>query len=89
METGGKSMRVQYRDVRTHSASDQIDKPSSIAIAGCSYIYAPAGQAGEYAPLAANPFRGCGHACAYCYVPNVLNLNHFRPGSVKHKGGTQ
>jgi DNA repair photolyase len=41
---------------------------------GCSYIYAPAGQAGEYAPLAANPYRGCGHKCSYCYVPLVLRM---------------
>ena len=26
-----------------------------ISVKGCSFIYAPAGQAGEYAPLAANP----------------------------------
>lgn len=45
-----------------------------ISIKGCSYIYAPAGQAGEYAPLAANPYRGCGHGCAYCYVPLVLKM---------------
>ena len=38
---------------------------------GCSIIYAPKGQAGEYAPLATNPYRGCGHGCAYCYVPLV------------------
>ena len=44
------------------------------AIKGCSYIYAPAGQAEEYAPLAANPYRGCGHGCAYCYVPGVLKM---------------
>lgn len=42
-----------------------------VSVKGCSYIYAPAGQAGEYAPLAANPYRGCGHGCAYCYVPLV------------------
>jgi DNA repair photolyase len=42
-----------------------------ISIKGASYIYAPAGQAGEYAPLACNPYRGCGHGCAYCYVPLV------------------
>lgn len=42
-----------------------------ISIKGCTYIYAPKGQAGEYAPLAANPYRGCGHGCAYCYVPLV------------------
>lgn len=38
---------------------------------GCQYIYEPKGQAAEYAPLAANPYRGCGHGCAYCYVPLV------------------
>lgn len=42
-----------------------------VSIRGCSFIYAPKGQAGEYAPLAANPYRGCGHGCAYCYVPLV------------------
>ncbi len=38
---------------------------------GCTVIYEPKGQAGEYAPLATNPYRGCGHGCAYCYVPLV------------------
>jgi len=42
------------------------------SVKGCSFIYAPKGQAGEYAPLASNPYRGCGHKCAYCYVPKVL-----------------
>lgn len=42
-----------------------------VSVKGCKYIYAPAGQAGEYAPLAANPYRGCSHGCAYCYVPQV------------------
>ncbi len=45
------------------------------AVKGCSHIYAPAGQAGEYAPLASNPYRGCGHKCAYCYVPSVLRMS--------------
>lgn len=45
------------------------------AIRGCSYIYAPKGEAGEYAPLAANPYRGCGHRCAYCYVPRILRMD--------------
>lgn len=31
--------------------------PHAAAVKGCSHIYAPAGQAGEYAPLAANPYR--------------------------------
>lgn len=42
-----------------------------VSIKGCNMIYAPKGQAGEYAPLACNPYRGCGHGCAYCYVPNI------------------
>jgi DNA repair photolyase len=45
------------------------------SVKGCSYIYAPRGQAGEYAKLATNPYRGCGHKCAYCYVPKVLKLD--------------
>src|SRR4030065_1545346 len=49
--------------------------PDGVSIAGCSMIYAPRGQAGEYAPLATNPYRGCGHGCAYCYVPKVLRMD--------------
>lgn len=41
----------------------------------CSYIYTPAGQALEYAALAANPYSGCGHKCTYCYVPNALRVS--------------
>ena len=48
--------------------------PDGISVKGCSYIYAPRGQAGEYAALAANPYRGCGMCCSYCYVPNVLKM---------------
>ena len=48
------------------------DKPQlnsdGVSVKGCSVIYAPADQAGEYA---ANPYRGCGHGCAYCYVPRI------------------
>ena len=49
--------------------------PDGMSIKGCNYIYAPRGQAGEYAPLAANPYRGCGHGCAYCYVPKVIKMS--------------
>jgi len=48
--------------------------PDGWSVKGCSTIYAPRGQAGEYAKLATNPYRGCGHACAYCYVPKVLRM---------------
>jgi DNA repair photolyase len=59
-------------------------KQPSLALPGCSYIYAPSGQAGEYAALAANPYRGCGHGCAYCYVPLVLKMQRreFDAGAV-------
>lgn len=45
------------------------------SVKGCSIVYAPRGQAGEYAKLATNSYRGCGHACAYCYVPKVLKMD--------------
>lgn len=48
--------------------------PDGVSVKGCSIIYAPRGQAGEYAPLATNPYRGCSHACAYCYVPRALHM---------------
>lgn len=48
--------------------------PDGISVKNCTIIYAPKGQAGEYSGLAANPYRGCGHKCAYCYVPLVLKM---------------
>lgn len=56
-----------------------------ISVKGCNYIYAPKGQAGEYAPLAANPYRGCGHKCRYCYVPQVIKMDRalFDAGAVE------
>lgn len=32
-------------------------------------IYQPRGRAREYAALACNVYRGCDHACEYCYAP--------------------
>jgi DNA repair photolyase len=53
-----------------------------------SCIYTPAGQALEYAALAANPYRGCGHGCAYCYVPGILRMSRrdFDAGAVLRDG---
>lgn len=58
------------------------------ALPNCSIIYEPKGQAGEYAPLAANPYRGCGHSCAYCYVPLVTKQPRaeFNAGAVPRDG---
>ncbi len=35
-------------------------------------IYEPSGRAREYAELAANLYRGCDHACEYCFAPLAL-----------------
>ena len=59
------------------------------SVKGCTIIYAPKGQAGEYSPLATNPYRGCGHACAYCYVPQVIKMMDravFDAGAVPRPG---
>lgn len=55
-----------------------------ISLKGCNYIYAPRGQALEYSALAANPYRGCGHKCAYCYVPKAIKIDRqeFDAGAV-------
>lgn len=58
---------------------DLIPKPSKYTpdqpkVPGASVIYRPAGNAGEYAPLATNPYMGCGHKCAYCYVPAAIHM---------------
>lgn len=37
-------------------------------------IYIPSGRAREYSPLAVNLYKGCGHGCAYCYVPNIIKI---------------
>lgn len=36
-----------------------------------SKVYVPTGRALEYAPFALNLYRGCAHACAYCYAPSA------------------
>lgn len=61
-----------------------------VSIKGCKTIYAPRGQAGEYAPLATNPYRGCGHKCAYCYVPAAIHMprEEFDAGAQLRQGGT-
>lgn len=60
--------------MKTIPLLDERDTVPAWAVPGCSMIYAPKGQAGEYAKLAANPYRGCGHGCAYCYVPSVIRM---------------
>ncbi|MGA2809312.1 MAG: radical SAM protein [Terracidiphilus sp.] len=54
------------------------------AVVSHGLIYTPAGGAGEYAPLAVNPYRGCGHGCKYCYVPGIKRMprSEFDAGAV-------
>lgn len=68
--------------------SEEVLPLDSAGLKGCTYIYAPSGQAGEYAPLATNPYRGCGHGCAYCYVPGVLRMKRtvFDEGAIPRDG---
>lgn len=40
-------------------------------------VYEPKGRAAEYAPLAANLYDGCPHACSYCYVPGILRRHRL------------
>ncbi|MCW2195116.1 DNA repair photolyase [Bradyrhizobium elkanii] len=60
-------------------------------VPGADVIYRPKGNAGEYAPLATNPYRGCGHGCAYCYVPPATHIPRptFDQGAVPRPGFLQ
>lgn len=49
--------------------------PSQPVVKGADVIYRPSGNAGEYAPLATNPYERCGHGCKYCYVPNAMHIS--------------
>jgi len=68
-----------------------IMNEDGISVKGCNIIYAPKGQALEYSCLAANPYSGCGHKCAYCYVPNILRMDRrkFDSGAVERAGYTE
>jgi DNA repair photolyase len=70
------------RVLSTHAAAEEPDVFD--ALKRCTFIYAPKGQAGEYAARACNPYRGCGHMCCYCYVPLVLKMKRteFDAGAV-------
>lgn len=43
-------------------------------------IYTPTGKAREYSPLALNIYKGCDHACAYCYARRAFGqADHAEP----------
>lgn len=53
---------------------NKIILTESFDLSKLAYIYQPKGQALEYSALATNPYSGCGHKCAYCYVPKALRM---------------
>jgi hypothetical protein len=57
------------------------------SVKGAKVIYAPSGPALEYAPLATNPYRGCGHSCTYCSVPHTTHQDRaeFNAGAILRK----
>ena len=71
-----------FPELNEVQSSDPADWPKT------RMIYRPKGQAGEYAELATNPYRGCGHSCSYCYVPRITRQDRreFNAGSVLRKG---
>jgi len=68
-----KSIPKSIPSIKTHRMPALNE--DGISVKGCSIIYAPRGQALEYAPLSCNPYRGCGHKCAYCYVPQAIKID--------------
>jgi len=53
-------------------------------VSTCSIIYTPKGRAREYARLACNVYKGCGHGCTYCYAPSATFKSpdeFYRPDS--------
>ena len=52
-----------------------------------SIIYEPKGRAFEYAPLAANLYRGCEHGCVYCFGPDATftDAKAFHAAAVPRK----
>jgi DNA repair photolyase len=54
------------------------------SVKGRTVIYASKGPALEYAPLATNPYLGCGHSCKYCSVPETTHQDRaeFNAGAI-------
>jgi DNA repair photolyase len=54
------------------------------SVKGSTVIYVPKSEAFEYAALATNPSRGCGHSCAYRSVPITTHQDRteFNAGAI-------
>src|SRR5262249_28004745 len=60
-----------------------VIKPDG-SVTGSTVIYVPKSEAFEYAALATNPYRGCGHSCTYCSVPITTHQDRaeFNAGAI-------
>jgi len=54
------------------------------SVKGSTVIYVPEGEAFEFAALATNANRGCGHSCSYCSVPRTTHQDRteFNAGAI-------
>jgi hypothetical protein len=54
------------------------------SVKGSTVIYVPEGEAFEFAALATNANRGCGHSCKYCSVPRTTHQDRteFNAGAI-------
>ena len=53
-------------------------------------IYEPRGKALEYSPLALNLYKGCSHACLYCFAPSATFTERERfssPDYIRPRAG--
>jgi DNA repair photolyase len=77
---GGYAMSAQFD---LFGAPSPVVNPDG-SVKGSTVIYAPKGPPLEYAPLATNPFGGCGHSCTYCSVPITTHQDRaeFNAGAI-------
>lgn len=47
-------------------------------------IYEPRGKAREYSPLACNLYKGCSHACVYCFAPSATFVDRDKFSSPEY-----
>lgn len=47
-------------------------------------IYEPRGKALEYSPLAVSLYKGCSHACVYCFVPSCTFTDRIKFSSEEY-----
>lgn len=50
-------------------------------------IYEPSGRAAEYSDLALSMYRGCEHACSYCFGPSVIRVDRATFASASARAG--